>query len=74
MSRRMNRDRPLWEYWFCEGLADGRWALLSKLHHSLVDGVSGTDLYRLVLDPTPTPGTAGARRPGRRRPGPRRCR
>jgi WS/DGAT/MGAT family acyltransferase len=55
MSRRMNRDRPLWEYWFCEGLADGRWALLSKLHHSLVDGVSGTDIYRLVLDPTPTP-------------------
>jgi WS/DGAT/MGAT family acyltransferase len=55
MSRRMDRDRPLWEYWFCEGLADGRWALLSKLHHSLVDGVSGTDLYRLVLDPTSTP-------------------
>jgi diacylglycerol O-acyltransferase len=55
MSRRMNRDRPLWEYWFCEGLAGGRWALLSKLHHSVVDGVSGTDLYRLVLDPTPTP-------------------
>ena len=55
MSRRMNRDRPLWEYWFCEGLSDGRWALLSKLHHSLVDGVSGTDLYQLVLDPTPTP-------------------
>lgn len=55
MSRRMSRDRPLWEYWFCEGLADGRWALLSKLHHSLVDGVSGTDLYQLVLDPTPTP-------------------
>jgi WS/DGAT/MGAT family acyltransferase len=55
MSRRMNRDRPLWEYWFCEGLPDGRWALLSKLHHCLVDGVSGTDLYRLVLDPTPTP-------------------
>ena len=55
MSRRMNRDRPLWEYWFCEGLSDGRWALLSKLHHCLVDGVSGTDLYQLVLDPTPTP-------------------
>lgn len=55
MSRRMNRDRPLWEYWFCEGLSDGRWALLSKLHHSLVDGVSGTDLYQLVLDPTRTP-------------------
>ena len=55
MTRRMDRSRPLWEYWFCEGLADGRWALLSKIHHCMVDGVSGTDLYRLVLDPTPEP-------------------
>jgi diacylglycerol O-acyltransferase len=55
MSQRMDRDRPLWEYWFVEGLPDGRWALLSKVHHCVVDGVSGTDLYRLVLDPTPTP-------------------
>ena len=58
MTRRMDRNRPLWEYWFCEGLADGRWALLSKIHHSMVDGVSGTDLYRLILDPTPEPGAA----------------
>jgi diacylglycerol O-acyltransferase len=55
MTRRMDRRRPMWEYWLCEGLADGRWGLLSKLHHSLVDGVSGTDIYQLVLDPTPTP-------------------
>ena len=55
MTRRMDRSRPLWEYWFIEGLAGGRWGLLSKLHHSLVDGVSGTDLYQLVLDTTPTP-------------------
>lgn len=55
MSRRMDRNRPLWEYWFCEGIAGGRWGLISKLHHSVVDGVSGTDLYRLVLDPTPEP-------------------
>lgn len=55
MAQRMNRERPLWEYWFCEGLADGRWALLSKLHHCLVDGVSGTDLYQLVLDPSRMP-------------------
>lgn len=52
MSRRMDRTRPLWEYWFCEGLADGRWALVSKLHHSMVDGVSGTDLYQLLMDPS----------------------
>ncbi len=55
MTRRMDRRRPLWEYWFVGGLAGGRWALLSKLHHSMVDGVSGTDIYRLVLDPGPEP-------------------
>jgi WS/DGAT/MGAT family acyltransferase len=55
MTRRMDRTRPLWEYWFCEGLSGGRWALLSKLHHSMVDGVAGTDLYQHMLDPSATP-------------------
>lgn len=54
MSQRMDRRRPLWEYWFCEGLEDGRWALISKVHHCLVDGVSGTELYNVIFDPTPT--------------------
>jgi diacylglycerol O-acyltransferase len=58
MARRMDRGRPLWEYWFVDGLLDRRWALLSKVHHCVVDGVSGTDLYRLLLDTTPTPGKA----------------
>jgi diacylglycerol O-acyltransferase len=58
MSQRMDRSRPLWEYWFCEGLADGRWGLLSKVHHCMADGVSGTDLYRALLDPGPEPGPA----------------
>ena len=53
MTERMDRGRPLWDYWFVEGLTDGRWAVLSKLHHSMVDGVSGSDLYYLILDPTP---------------------
>lgn len=55
MSNRLDRNRPLWEYWLVEGLAGGRWALISKVHHCMVDGVSGTDLYHVVLDPTPQP-------------------
>ncbi|WP_296607119.1 wax ester/triacylglycerol synthase domain-containing protein, partial [Nocardioides sp.] len=53
MAPRMDRSRPLWECWLCEGLPDGRWAVLSRVHHCLADGVSGTDLYRLFLDLTP---------------------
>jgi diacylglycerol O-acyltransferase len=55
MSGRLERSRPLWEYWLVEGLAGGRWALISKVHHCMVDGISGTDLYRVVLDETPEP-------------------
>ncbi len=53
MSPRMDRSRPLWECWLWEGLPGGRWAVLSRVHHCLADGVSGTDLYRLFLDPAP---------------------
>ncbi|MDP2772208.1 MAG: wax ester/triacylglycerol synthase family O-acyltransferase, partial [Nocardioides sp.] len=56
MAVPMDRSKPLWEYIFVEGLPDERWALLSKVHHSMVDGVSGTDIYRLVLDAGPEPG------------------
>ncbi len=55
MSQRLDRDHPLWEYWLVEGLARGRWALISKVHHCMVDGVSGTDLYRVIFDLTPEP-------------------
>jgi len=53
MSQRLDRDHPLWEYWVAEGLADGHWALISKVHHCFVDGVSGTDLYRVIFDLSP---------------------
>ena len=50
MSQRLDRDHPLWEYWVAEGLPEGRWAVISKVHHCMVDGVSGTDLYRVIFD------------------------
>jgi WS/DGAT/MGAT family acyltransferase len=55
MSARLDRQRPLWEYWVVEGLAGGRWALISKVHHCMVDGVAGTELYSVILDPTRDP-------------------
>ncbi|WP_029432372.1 wax ester/triacylglycerol synthase family O-acyltransferase [Blastococcus sp. URHD0036] len=58
MSARLDRRRPLWEYWLVEGLAHDRWALISKVHHCMVDGISGTDLYRVVFDPGPEPAPA----------------
>ncbi|MBO0814657.1 MAG: wax ester/triacylglycerol synthase family O-acyltransferase [Actinobacteria bacterium] len=63
MSQRLDRDHPLWEYWAVEGLTDGRWALISKVHHCMVDGVSGTDLYRVIfgLSPDPSPPSADER-------------
>ena len=60
MSQRLDRDHPLWEYWVIEGLAGGRWALISKVHHCMVDGVSGTDLYRVIFDFSPEPSPAAA--------------
>ncbi|MGA5302509.1 wax ester/triacylglycerol synthase family O-acyltransferase [Nucisporomicrobium flavum] len=50
MSQRLDRERPLWEDWLIEGLPEGRWALLSKVHHCLIDGVSGNQLYKLICD------------------------
>jgi len=55
MSQRLDRDRPLWEDWLIEGLSGGRWALLSKVHHCMLDGVTGNELYRLICDTGPEP-------------------
>lgn len=53
MSQKLDRARPLWEVWVVEGLVEGRWALLSKTHHCLVDGVAGSDLLSVMLDSSP---------------------
>jgi diacylglycerol O-acyltransferase len=53
MSYELDRNRPLWESWLIEGLPDEQWALLSKVHHAMVDGVSGVDLLTAILDVDP---------------------
>jgi diacylglycerol O-acyltransferase len=49
-SQHLDRARPLWEIWMVEGLGEGRWALLSKVHHCMVDGVAATDLMSVMFD------------------------
>jgi diacylglycerol O-acyltransferase len=51
-SQHLDRNKPLWELWFVEGLNDGRWALLSKVHHCMVDGVAATDLMSVMFSDT----------------------
>ncbi len=52
-ATRLDRTRPLWEAWLLEGLKGGRWAILSKVHHCVVDGIGGNDLMTAVFDVTP---------------------
>src|SRR5579884_4448813 len=54
-SQALDRSRPLWEMWLVEGLAGGRFALLSKTHHALVDGISGVDIMTVMFDTSPDP-------------------
>jgi diacylglycerol O-acyltransferase len=53
VSRRLDRSRPLWELYVVEGLEDGRFALLTKSHQVLVDGVSTVDIGQVILDVDP---------------------
>jgi diacylglycerol O-acyltransferase len=55
MSQPLDRNRPLWEMWMVEGLRDDRWAVFTKFHHCMVDGVSGTDVITVIMDDSPEP-------------------
>ncbi len=52
MSQQLDRGKPLWEFWFVEGLSQDRFALVSKAHHCMIDGVSGVELMAAILSPT----------------------
>ncbi len=54
-SQRLDRSKPLWELWLVQGLEDGRFALISKTHHALVDGISGVDISTVLFDLEPVP-------------------
>ncbi len=58
-SQRLDRSKPVWELWLVDGVEGGRFAIVAKTHHCLVDGVSGVDittvLFDLDRDPEPPP-------------------
>jgi len=53
MAQPLDRNKPLWDMWLVDGLEDHRWALISRLHHCMADGVSTTNITTTLLDPEP---------------------
>ncbi len=62
-AQRLDRGKPLWEIWMLEGLGESRWALLSKVHHCMVDGVSATDLMSVMFEGEGAPATGATWEP-----------
>jgi diacylglycerol O-acyltransferase / wax synthase len=54
-SQRLDRSKPLWEIWLVQRMAGGRFALIAKTHHALVDGISGVDITTVLFDTAPEP-------------------
>jgi diacylglycerol O-acyltransferase / wax synthase len=54
-SQRLDRSKPLWEIWLVQSMAGGRFALIAKTHHALVDGISGVDITTVLFDTAPEP-------------------
>lgn len=55
VGRKLDRDRPLWEMWAVEGLMDNKVAIVAKMHHCTIDGISGAELLGVLLDLAPAP-------------------
>ena len=53
LAQQLDRDKPLWEIWLVEGVEGGRFALVCKTHHALVDGISGVDIVTVLFDTAP---------------------
>ncbi len=54
-SQRLDRSKPLWEIWLVQRMAGGRFALIAKTHHALVDGISGVDITTVLFDTAQEP-------------------
>ena len=54
-SQQLDRSKPLWELWLVEGLKGGRFAIVGKTHHAMVDGISGVDITTVLFDADPEP-------------------
>jgi WS/DGAT/MGAT family acyltransferase len=52
-GRQLDRSHPLWEMYLVEGLSDRRFAIITKTHHAMVDGIAAVDIGQVILDPTP---------------------
>ena len=57
-SQQLDRSKPLWELWLIEGLKGGRFAIVGKTHHAMVDGVSGVDITTVLFDAEKDPAEA----------------
>lgn len=60
MERRLDRERPLWECWIIEGLSDGRWAMVMKIHHCIADGIATALMIAKLADQEGTDATFAA--------------
>ncbi len=59
-SQQLDRTKPLWELWLVEGLKKKQFAIISKTHHALVDGISGVDIATVLFDVEPVPAPVSA--------------